>query len=243
MDVVTRYARFIVLIVVGTLALLVADAHRWRTASAVAQPAYDIQAGHKLYSANCANCHGANGEGGFGPSLQQIGSRLSFQQTVDFIEHPVGPMPKLYPETLSDRQVHDVAAYVRQTFHSGSTSGRSGPYGGGYGMGPGMMYGYGPGGYGPGMMYDPGYGPGMMYGPRYGPAYPRASSNLNLSVADVRKYFERWLVAEGNSHVKLGSVNIKDANTIILEIVTTKGNSLVERYTVDRHTGYIAPER
>jgi Spy/CpxP family protein refolding chaperone len=55
-------------------------------------------------------------------------------------------------------------------------------YGGGYGMGPGMMGGYGPGygggyGMGPGMMggYGGGYGmgPGMMggYGPGYGGGY------------------------------------------------------------------------
>jgi Spy/CpxP family protein refolding chaperone len=49
--------------------------------------------------------------------------------------------------------------------------GPCGGYGPGYGMGPGMMGGYGPGGMGPGMMggYGPGYGmgPGMMGG--YGP--------------------------------------------------------------------------
>jgi len=45
-------------------------------------------------------------------------------------------------------------------------------WGGGYGMGPGMMQGYGPGyGMGPGMMQGYGYGmgPGMMQG--YGPGY------------------------------------------------------------------------
>jgi Spy/CpxP family protein refolding chaperone len=52
--------------------------------------------------------------------------------------------------------------------------GTGGGYGPGYGMGPGMMGGYGGYGMGPGMMggYGPGYGmgPGMMggYGPGYG---------------------------------------------------------------------------
>ena len=57
----------------------------------------------------------------------------------------------------------------------GMGPGMMGGYGPGYGMGPGMMGGYGPGyGMGPGMMgsYGPGYGmgPGMMggYGPGYG---------------------------------------------------------------------------
>ena len=46
----------------------------------------------------------------------------------------------------------------------GTGPGMMGGYGPGYGMGPGMMGGYGPGGYGmgPGMMG--GYGPGMMWG-------------------------------------------------------------------------------
>ena len=56
----------------------------------------------------------------------------------------------------------------------GMGPGMMGGYGPGYGMGPGMMGGYGPGyGMGPGMMggYGPGMmGPGMMggYGPGYG---------------------------------------------------------------------------
>lgn len=64
--------------------------------------------------------------------------------------------------------------------------GMMGGYGyGGYGMGPGMMGGYGPGmgqyGMGPGMMYGYGgygMGPGMMYGwgPRYG-----TGAGLNLT--------------------------------------------------------------
>ena len=80
-------------------------------------------------------------------------------------------------------------------------------------MGPGMMYGYGPGGYGPGMMYgsgNGGYGPGMMNGSGNGPGMMygygpggngggnrNAPATLNLSVNDVKRYFEQWLTAEG----------------------------------------------
>lgn len=212
--------------------------------SATSSPA-DQRAGKQVYAANCAVCHGANGGGGFGPSLQQIAARRSFDQTVGFIENPLGPMPKLYPEKLSEAQVRDVAAYIRGTFQQPANArayGAPGMMGRGMMgqgmMGPGMMYGYGPGGYGPGMMF----GPGMMYGPgRNRRGYQNASTTLNLSVNDVKRYFVQWLTAQGNPHVKLGIVKAKDANTITAEIVTKDKNSLVERYEVNRHTGYIRP--
>ena len=63
-----------------------------------------------------------------------------------------------------------VAALFSATAWAQMGPGMMGGYGqGGYGMGPGMMGGYGPGGYGmgPGMMSGYGMGPGMMGG--YGP--------------------------------------------------------------------------
>jgi hypothetical protein len=112
-------------------------------------------------------------------------------------------------------------------------------------MGPGMMYGYGHhggygprGGYGPDGDYCTGYGPGgwgrgggwmgpgMMYG--YGPGggwghgggWGERQANLNLSVDDVKNRMERWVQSSGNSHIKVGDVIAKDADTIIADIVT-----------------------
>jgi hypothetical protein len=123
-----------------------------------------------------------------------------------------------------------------------------GMMGPGYGYGPGMMgpgYGYGMMGRGYGMM-GPGYGPGWMhrgpgygprgYGPGYGPGYGQ-QSNLNLSVDDVKAQLERWLTWRGNARLKVGEVKEKDADTIVADIVT-KDNSLVQRYTVNRKTGF-----
>jgi hypothetical protein len=106
----------------------------------------------------------------------------------------------------------------------------------GYGMGPGMMYGYGPGMMGPGygMMY--GYGPGMM-----GPGWQGQQANLNLGTTDVKTYLERWIAVEGNPRLKVGDVKEKDANTIEADIVTKEGNVLVQRFIVDRHTGFYRP--
>jgi hypothetical protein len=134
-----------------------------------------------------------------------------------------------------------------------------GGYGPGYGMGPGMMGygGYGAGyGMGPGMM---GYGcapwmtshgwmgPGTTgYGPGYGAGAegsgtPQQPANLNLTLEQVRNNMERWLKASGNPHIKLGKVVQKDANTITADVVTTDKDALVQRYEINRHTGFTQP--
>lgn len=95
---------------------------------------------------------------------------------------------------------------------------------GGYAMGPGMM-----GGYGYGM------GPWMMTPYRNNPA------TLNLSVDDVKNSFGRWLAWQGNPRVKLGNVSEKDTDTIAADIVTTDKDGLVQRFAVDRHTGFTQP--
>lgn len=109
------------------------------------------------------------------------------------------------------------------------------PYsiGGWWGMRPAMMSGPGPwGGYGPGIMrrYGPGPGPGWITGWR----------DLNLSTDNVKAYMERWLAWQGNPRLKVGYVNEKDADTIVVNIVT-KDNSLVQRFVVNRHNGYFQP--
>ena len=95
-----------------------------------------------------------------------------------------------------------------------------------YGYGPGMMQQYGQG-YGPGMM-GPGYGQGMMYGNQ---------GSLNLSTDDAKKYFERWIASQSNTRLKVGDVKEKDADTLVVDIVT-KDNSLVQRFIVNRHSGF-----
>jgi hypothetical protein len=109
---------------------------------------------------------------------------------------------------------------------------------GGYGMGPGMMGGYGYG-MGPWMMgpnATGGYGYGMppwMFAPN------RTSQTANLSIGDVKNYFERSLAWQGNPRVKLGTVTEKDADTITADIVTTDKDGLVQRFAVNRRTGFI----
>ncbi len=73
----------------------------------------DIARGHSLYEQHCANCHGVDAQGGMGPSLQNEDSRKNLAQTVAWIKNPALPMPNLYPGTLSDKDVLDIATYVQ----------------------------------------------------------------------------------------------------------------------------------
>lgn len=75
----------------------------------------DPHAGAEIFRSNCSTCHGATGaEGGVvGPSLRNEHLRMGFGATDSWIKDPQPPMPKLYPQFLSDTQVRDVAAYVQ----------------------------------------------------------------------------------------------------------------------------------
>jgi hypothetical protein len=90
---------------------------------------------------------------------------------------------------------------------------------------------------GPGMMR--GYGRGMAGNPAMGGS-GYVQPTLDLNVDDVKSFFERWVARSGNSHIKLGKVTEKDANTIEVEIVT-QDNSLVQKYDVARDTGFLHP--
>ena len=74
----------------------------------------DAAHGKAIFTANCAQCHGPTGvEGGIGPPLKNEKSRKNYAQTVAWIKNPQPPMPKLYPGTLNEKDVDDVAAFVQ----------------------------------------------------------------------------------------------------------------------------------
>lgn len=79
-----------------------------------ATAAIDVEHGAAVYAQNCASCHGANGQGGVGPSLKNERARKDAQRTAQWIEHPSPPMPKLYPSSLTGQDVRDVAAFVQK---------------------------------------------------------------------------------------------------------------------------------
>ncbi|HEU5140625.1 MAG TPA: cytochrome c [Bacillales bacterium] len=47
-----------------------------------------------IFEQNCASCHGENLEGGFGPSLEHIGSELSKKEILEQIKTGGGGMPE-----------------------------------------------------------------------------------------------------------------------------------------------------
>jgi len=103
-------------------------------------------------------------------------------------------------------------------------------------MAPGAMGMMGPHITGPGKgtgMMEMGRGHGMM-GPGFGVVRPIQ----HLSVDDVRHHVEHRLEWMGNPRLQVGDVTETDEGTIVAEIVTVDG-SLVDRLSVDRHTGMI----
>jgi len=97
-------------------------------------------------------------------------------------------------------------------------------------MGRGMM--------GPGYSMGQGMGPGEM-GQGMGPGMMQPLRQ-DLTAADVQHMMEHRLAWQGNPNVKVGTVEEKDDDTIVAEIVTQDG-SLVQRLEVDRHTGWMQP--
>jgi alcohol dehydrogenase (cytochrome c) len=70
--------------------------------------------GHALFAQVCATCHGTGGNLIEGHNLATLRNRRSLESTLAFIKAPVAPMPKLYPATLNDQDVIDLAAYLQQ---------------------------------------------------------------------------------------------------------------------------------
>lgn len=65
-----------------------------------------------VYAQNCAACHGANLEGMSGPSLEQVGARLSAEEIEGIIKNGKGAMPA---NVLSDEEeITAVAAWLAE---------------------------------------------------------------------------------------------------------------------------------
>jgi mono/diheme cytochrome c family protein len=72
----------------------------------------NAQAGQKLWAGNtleCRNCHGAEGQGGFGPDL--AGRRQPVEQFRHAVRVPWGIMPAYTDKQISDQDMADLAAY------------------------------------------------------------------------------------------------------------------------------------
>jgi mono/diheme cytochrome c family protein len=72
--------------------------------------------GGKIYKDNCATCHGAEGEGLFGPNLHGIAKKYTLDEHIDIVTNgKKGGMPP-WKEKLGDEKIKEVVEYERATF-------------------------------------------------------------------------------------------------------------------------------
>ena len=76
----------------------------------------NLASGRRLYSQVCVSCHGPDGNLIADHKLSHLKARLDKASTIAFIKDPKPPMPKLYPDLLSEQNVADVATYVHDEF-------------------------------------------------------------------------------------------------------------------------------
>lgn len=68
-------------------------------------------AGEEVYKQSCLSCHGGNLEGGFGPALDAVGSKLSEEEILGVIENGQGQMP---PNVVEGEDAEAVAAWLAE---------------------------------------------------------------------------------------------------------------------------------
>jgi cytochrome c550 len=99
-------------IVLVVFALVVLVAHGFAYAAQDAAKAGDPANGKAVFAfgnTSCTNCHGLEGQGGWGPDL--AGRRITFDQAVMAIRNPMWRMPAFVPSQLSDKEILDMVAY------------------------------------------------------------------------------------------------------------------------------------
>lgn len=79
-------------------------------------------------------------------------------------------------------------------------------------------------------------GPGMTMGPHNGFGDDDGSRHDGMRI-----YLERWVTMTRNPRLKGGPITEKDSNTITADIVTAEKDALVQRFNVDRRSGFWQP--
>ena len=92
---------------VGFLTLIIATFLSGRGAAQSAAPQTGDPANGKAVFAfgntSCTNCHGLEGQGGWGPDL--AGRRITYDQAIAAIRNPTWRMPAFVPSQLSDKEI------------------------------------------------------------------------------------------------------------------------------------------
>nr|WP_217367239.1 cytochrome c [Brevibacillus sp. AF8] len=67
----------------------------------------------KLYKNNCMSCHGNDLSGRVGPSLQQVGSKMTEEKLVEIITAGANGMPG-YENVLSPEEIGQLAKWLSE---------------------------------------------------------------------------------------------------------------------------------
>lgn len=86
------------------------------TSTADAKGASRESEGARVFSTQCAGCHGTRGQGNLGPSLIGIESRLSAADQTAVVENGRGVMPA-FATTLTEAEIAAVVDYTRTQLH------------------------------------------------------------------------------------------------------------------------------
>ena len=75
-------------------------------------PVGTAEAGKAHYAfgnTSCSNCHGAEGQGAFGPAL--AGRNFTYARFRGYVRNPLGRMPAYVESQLTDQEIADIVAY------------------------------------------------------------------------------------------------------------------------------------
>jgi mono/diheme cytochrome c family protein len=78
----------------------------------------DSADGEEIYQERCASCHGGDGSGASGPSLEGVAERLSLDEHREIVERGKGSMPS-WDDTLSPEEIDAVVDYQRSVLSDG----------------------------------------------------------------------------------------------------------------------------
>lgn len=78
----------------------------------------DAANGATVYSTHCASCHGASGEGGFGPAMAEAASGMDDAELWELVRAGLAAegMPAFDTDTITQQELADLVAHVQGTY-------------------------------------------------------------------------------------------------------------------------------